>query len=63
MIAAGLDPAAVLSACTENAARSLGRTDIGHVAEGAAADLVQWDAHWHPSQVWIGGRALSVTAR
>jgi N-acetylglucosamine-6-phosphate deacetylase len=63
MIAAGLDAAAVLSACTENAARSLGRTDIGHVAEGAAADLVHWDAAWHPSQVWIAGRALSPVAR
>ena len=60
MIAAGLDPAAVLTACTESAARSLGRTDIGHVAEGALADLVWWDAAWHPSRVWIGGRALAV---
>lgn len=58
MIAAGLDPAAVLAACTENAARSLGRTDIGHLSEGALADLVWWDAMWHPSRVWIGGRAL-----
>ncbi|WP_295823676.1 N-acetylglucosamine-6-phosphate deacetylase [uncultured Microbacterium sp.] len=63
MIAAGLDPSAVLSACTENAARSLGRTDIGHIAEGALADLVQWDADWHPSAVWIGGRSLVVPAR
>ncbi|MFJ4038435.1 N-acetylglucosamine-6-phosphate deacetylase [Microbacterium sp. NPDC090007] len=63
MIAAGLDPAAVLAACTENAARSLGRTDVGHIAEGATADLVQWDAAWHPSRVWIGGRALTPTAR
>lgn len=63
MIAAGLDPAAVLSACTENAARSLGRTDIGHLAEGSLADLVHWDADWHPSSVWIGGRALSAAVR
>lgn len=63
MIAAGLDPAAVLAACTENAARSLGRTDIGHVAEGALADLVWWDATWHPSRVWIGGRALPSGSR
>ncbi|WP_295786313.1 N-acetylglucosamine-6-phosphate deacetylase [uncultured Microbacterium sp.] len=63
MIAAGLDPAAVLSACTENAARSLGRTDVGHVAEGAVADLVHWDAAWHPAEVWIGGRALAPAAR
>jgi len=62
MIAAGLDPAAVLSACTENAARSLGRSDIGHLAEGAVADLVQWDAAWHPSAVWIGGQRVAVAA-
>ncbi|MBT9607248.1 amidohydrolase family protein [Microbacterium sp.] len=63
MIAAGLDPAAVLAACTENAARSLGRTDIGHVAEGALADLVWWDSTWHPSRVWVGGRALASGSR
>ena len=63
MIAAGLDPAAVLAACTENAARSLGRTDVGHVAEGALADLVWWDATWHPSRVWVGGKALTVPTR
>jgi N-acetylglucosamine-6-phosphate deacetylase len=58
MIAAGLDPARVLAACTEDAARSLGRTDIGHVAAGAAADLVWWDAAWQPSAVWIAGEAI-----
>jgi N-acetylglucosamine-6-phosphate deacetylase len=63
MIAAGLDPAAVLASCTENAARSIGRTDIGHLAVGARADLVWWDAAWHPSSVWIGGRALAVPVR
>lgn len=56
MIAAGLDSAAILSACTESAARSLGRSDIGHIAEGAAADLVHWSSDWTPSSVWVGGR-------
>jgi N-acetylglucosamine-6-phosphate deacetylase len=55
MIAAGLDPATVLASCTEVAARSLGRTDIGHLTPGALADLVWWDEHWHPHRVWIGG--------
>lgn len=63
MIAAGLDPASVLSACTENAARSLQRSDVGHIAAGARADLVWWDAAWHPSSVWIGGRALALPVR
>lgn len=58
MIAAGLDPATVLASCTEVPARSLRRTDIGHLAPGALADLVWWDADWHPRQVWVGGTAV-----
>jgi N-acetylglucosamine-6-phosphate deacetylase len=55
MIAAGLDPATVLASCTEVAARSLGRRDLGHLAAGALADLVWWDEAWQPQRVWIGG--------
>lgn len=55
MIAAGLDPATVLASCTEVAARSLGRDDIGHIAPGAVADLVWWDEQWQPQRVWVGG--------
>lgn len=55
MIAAGLDPAGVLASCTEVAARSLNRTDVGHLAPGALADLVWWDEQWHPRRVWVGG--------
>jgi N-acetylglucosamine-6-phosphate deacetylase len=60
MIAAGLDPAAVLASCTEVAARSLGRTDVGHLAPGALADLVWWDEHWRPQRVWVGGAEVAV---
>lgn len=61
MIAAGLDPATVLASCTEVAARSLGRTDIGHLVPGAVADLVAWDEHWQPRRVWVGGMELPAT--
>jgi len=59
MIAAGLDPATVLASCTEVAARSLRRTDVGHLAAGALADLVWWDADWQPRRVWVGGAAVT----
>jgi N-acetylglucosamine-6-phosphate deacetylase len=59
MVAAGLDPAAVLASCTEVAARSLQRTDIGRLAPGALADLVLWDTEWRPQRVWVGGVEVS----
>ena len=37
MVAAGMDPAPVLASCTEVAARSLNRSDIGRIAPGALA--------------------------
>lgn len=58
-VAAGLDPTAILSACTEVAARSIGRTDVGHLTAGALADLVWWDEAWWPQRVWIGGAQLA----
>jgi N-acetylglucosamine-6-phosphate deacetylase len=48
MTAAGMDPATVLASCTEVAARSLHRSDIGRIASGALADLVWWDVDWYP---------------
>lgn len=60
MVAQGLDPATLLSSCTEVAARSLGRTDVGRLAPGALADLVVWDADWYPSRVWVGGVEVPV---
>ncbi|MCU0263009.1 MAG: N-acetylglucosamine-6-phosphate deacetylase [Candidatus Nanopelagicales bacterium] len=58
MVAAGIDPATVIASTTEVAARSLGRTDIGHIAVGAHADLVWWDQDWHPRRVWIAGHEV-----
>jgi N-acetylglucosamine-6-phosphate deacetylase len=58
MIAAGLDPIAVLTSCTETAGRSLGREDVGHLEPGASGDLVWWDDEWIPARVWVGGREV-----
>ena len=58
MVAAGLDPAVVLCAATEVAARSLGRTDVGHLLPGAHPDLVWWDDGLVPRRVWVGGVAV-----
>jgi N-acetylglucosamine-6-phosphate deacetylase len=60
MVAAGMDPATVIASTTEVAARSLGRTDIGHIGVGALADLVWWDEDWRPRRVWIGGCEVDV---
>jgi N-acetylglucosamine-6-phosphate deacetylase len=59
MVAAGLDPAAVLASCTEVAARSLRRTDVGHLAAGSLADLVWWDERWQPQRIWVGGTEVA----
>jgi N-acetylglucosamine-6-phosphate deacetylase len=58
MIAAGMDPATVLSSCTEVAAASLGQPDLGRVAAGALADLVWWDEDYFPRRAWVGGREI-----
>lgn len=60
MVNAGMDPTVVVAACTEVAARSLGRTDVGHLVEDAHADLVAWDADWNPARIWVGGEEIAV---
>jgi imidazolonepropionase len=40
----GLSPAEALAAATTGGARALGRTDVGHLGVGAAADLAVLDA-------------------
>lgn len=62
MVSSGMEPAVVLAACTEVAARSLKRVDIGHLAVGAVADLVAWDADFQPQRIWLGGTEVAVGA-
>jgi N-acetylglucosamine-6-phosphate deacetylase len=59
MVAAGLDPAMVLTAATETPARALGRTDLGRLEPGAHADLVWWDGGLHPRRTWIDGTEVA----
>ncbi|TGO06616.1 N-acetylglucosamine-6-phosphate deacetylase [Serinibacter arcticus] len=62
-IAAGVAPAVVLASCTEVAARSIGRDDVGHLRPGAHADLVWWDESWLPQRVWVAGTERLVPTR
>lgn len=59
MITAGLEPEAVLTACTSTAADSVRRDDLGRLAAGGLADLVWWDQDWRPQRVWVGGRDVA----
>ncbi len=54
-----LSPEEALRGVTLNAARALGLTDRGLLAEGLRADLALWDVR-HPAELsyWIGGRLL-----
>ena len=56
MIAAGIDPALVLTAATETPARAIRSADRGRLSAGAHADLVWWDEGWRPRRIWIGGQ-------
>lgn len=54
-----LSPEEALRGVTANAARALGLTDRGILAEGLRADLALWDVQ-NPAELsyWIGGRLL-----
>lgn len=59
MIAAGISPAAVLTASTATPALALDRSDIGHLRADALADLVWWDDAFRPRRTWIDGREIT----
>jgi N-acetylglucosamine-6-phosphate deacetylase len=63
MIAAGMDAAEVLASCTEVAAASVRRDDIGRIAPGALADLVWWDEDFYPRRIWVGGREIPAASQ
>ena len=54
-----LSPEEALRGTTVNAARALGLSDRGRLAEGLRADLALWNAA-HPAELsyWIGGELL-----
>ena len=59
MIAAGIDPALVLTAGTETPARAIRAADLGRLRAGAHADLVWWDEAWQPRRVWVRGEEVA----
>ncbi len=59
MIAAGIDPAQVLTAATETPARAIRSTDLGRLSPGAHADLVWWDEAWQPRRIWVSGKEVT----
>ncbi|RJQ82616.1 N-acetylglucosamine-6-phosphate deacetylase [Pseudonocardiaceae bacterium YIM PH 21723] len=58
IIGLGIDPAVALTAASEVPANVLGEKKIGRIETGAHADLVLWDAEWHPRKVWVGGNLV-----
>ena len=55
----GLETA--LAAVTERPARVLGRDDVGHLREGAVADLVVLDDNLALSEVLVAGASMTAT--
>ncbi len=54
----GASPAQALLAATATPAALLGRTDVGDLRVGAAADLVWWSDDLQVQRVWVGGRPI-----
>jgi N-acetylglucosamine-6-phosphate deacetylase len=55
-LAAGVDPVAAVTALTATPARVLGRTDLGRLSLGQAADLVLLTPDFEVTHVWAAGR-------
>lgn len=55
LIGLGNPPARVLTSATRVPADALGRTDLGRLTPGAAADLVWWSDDWTVLKTWVGG--------
>ena len=58
LVGTGIDPAGALEAATRVPADALGRTDLGRIEPGAAADLVWFDDDYNPLRTWIAGRSV-----
>ncbi|HWM12409.1 MAG TPA: amidohydrolase family protein, partial [Solirubrobacteraceae bacterium] len=55
-VALGVSPAAAIEAASRVPADVLGRTDLGRIAPGAAADLVWLGPDFRARATWVGGR-------
>jgi len=58
----GCPPAQALRMATRTPAEAIGRQDVGHIAAGAAADLVALDASFRPLAVWVRGEPVASVA-
>lgn len=58
LVSAGHDEAAVFTAATRRPADVMGRSDLGRIEAGAAADLVWWSDDYQPLRTWIGGESV-----
>jgi N-acetylglucosamine-6-phosphate deacetylase len=57
-LAAGVDPLAAVTALTATPARVLGRSDLGRLTAGHAADLVLLTPTFEVTHIWAAGRPL-----
>jgi N-acetylglucosamine-6-phosphate deacetylase len=55
-VAIGASPAQAISAASRVPADVLGRSDLGRIAPGAAADLVWLGPDFRARATWVGGR-------
>lgn len=61
VVGLGIEPKTAIDAGSRVPADAIGRTDLGRLAPGAAADLVWWDDDLVPLRVWVGGREVERT--
>jgi N-acetylglucosamine-6-phosphate deacetylase len=60
-VALGMSPAAAIDAATRVPAGVLGRSDLGRIAPGAAADLVWLGPDFRARATWVGGELVHGT--
>jgi N-acetylglucosamine-6-phosphate deacetylase len=58
VIGCGVDPVVALEAASRVPADALGRSELGRIAPGLAADLVWLGPDWRTRATWIGGELV-----